>query len=61
VRVVAGYSASYKAASALVEERLDRAVSRSAASSVPGWHELPSTTSHGTIAHHHTTWRRRGA
>lgn len=61
VRAVAGYSTSYKAASALVEERLDRALSRSAAGSVRGWHESPTTTSHGTIAQHHTTWRRRGA
>ena len=61
VCAVAGYSASYKTASALVEERLDRALSRSAASSVREWHESPTTTSHGTIAHHHTTWRRRGA
>ncbi len=61
VRVVSGYTASYRAASALVDERLARAVSSTAVDSVGGWPEASHTSTHGRIAHHQTGWRRRGA
>jgi CRP-like cAMP-binding protein len=60
VRVVTGYAASYREASALVERRLGSPVASAAVDSAADWPDGPNKTAHASTAHHQMSWHRRG-
>ncbi len=60
VRVVTGYAASYREASALVDRRLGRAVASAAVAAAADWPDGPNKTAHASTAHHQMSWHRRG-
>jgi MFS family permease len=60
VRVITGYAASYREASALVERRLTRVVASAAVDSAADWPDGPNKTGHANAAHHRMSWHRRG-